>query len=209
MIMKSPADQAVLRAKSYWQIDGLTEIGFSLILIFLGLYFYFEVAVDHASRLYRTLEPLFFLLLFAWALLVSRGISWAKQRITYPRTGYVEYARKKGPYRLIAGVSSALVSVLIVTFVVSGPKSLDWLPLLAGFIFAIVLVVASLRGTSPRFYLLAFISLFAGLGLSLLGIGNYLGAAYFYWIMAIVLLVSGGFTLKFYLRSTQLPVNTE
>jgi hypothetical protein len=80
------------RAKKYWFIDGLAEIGFGLICIWLALLFSIENLYDQTP--FRDLS--FFILAFLGALAVRLLIQRLKEHSTYPRTGYLSYKQGKG-----------------------------------------------------------------------------------------------------------------
>jgi hypothetical protein len=190
------------RARRYWQVDGITEIGISFFLGILGLFFFLESALPQQS-LGRTMLDSAFILIFLGGAFLARAVtSFLRQRITYPRTGYVESKRSSERYRPLTMGLALLVAVLIAAMFASAPRSLDWMPAVSGLIFAVILIIFALRGAAPRFIILGLLSLLAGLSLGIAGIGDILGMASYYASMAAALLISGLLTLRVYLRRT-------
>jgi hypothetical protein len=138
-------------------VDGLNELGVGVLIFSLGL-LYLAMGVigpgDVSDRLLLFGEPA--LLVGGW-LGVSWGVKRLKERITYPRTGYIAYLRLRGPRRwarifltmlLAAGFAVGL------TFVGRlGGNSL--LPVLIGLIVAGVLAYLGYEFKLRRFYGLA------------------------------------------------------
>ncbi len=175
--------------------DGVMELGMGVYLMVCAL----PVANVSFSFVYA------FLILFfrpAWQRV--------KQRVTYPRIGYVEHVSKdlKETVRGIAVVMLALIVVLAVVLAIMGEVDdfgvwMKWLPALIGtFVVGAFLYVRSKSG-APRFYVLAVISVAIGVAMSIVdfdsevrlpGLIGYLGC------MGFVLAVWGGAMLARFVR---------
>jgi hypothetical protein len=140
------------------------------------------------------------------------GANWLvrtlKTRLTYPRTGYVEYkARDKDAnqrrYVVIAvALAMAVLSIVLINFI----RGLDSMVLGTGILIAAVFI--ALRGKSSgvtRFYYLGGISLVLGMGLSFDSLSQAFNLGLFYGLLGVALIVSGGLTLKRYLRENPMP----
>jgi hypothetical protein len=144
----------------------------------------------------------FVLILIGGVLLVKRLQTFLKSRITYPRTGYVEYKQPDVKYRRVGRLLAGLIAALAASLLAATPSALAWMPALTGLLFAGVLVYLGLRTGLPRFYALSVASLAAGVGLALSGLGDIQGLAYYYILMWLALSLSGGITLAAYLKRT-------
>jgi hypothetical protein len=201
--MKNELNKAVQRTQRYWHVDGLTEIAFGGICLMLGAYFYLEAVVPKGIPLANLLDAGFLLLILAGSLLAGRFVNAVKTRLTYPRTGYVAY-RKAGPYRRwISAALGMLIAFLASALLVSSPGSLDRMPAITGLILGAVLLYFGYKVGLMRFYVLSFVSLLAGFGLAFSGTGDQLGLAVFYGLISLALLISGGMTLRTYLKENQ------
>lgn len=203
--MKNEIDQAKQRVYRYWYVDGLTEMGFGIICLLLGFYFYVQATYPKDSALYKLFDLGLVFVIFGAGLAGSRFISFFKNRITYPRTGYVSYRKLDGKYRWLTGLLAMVIGSLTAGLVINAPASFAWLPAATGLIMAAVLLFIAARASLPRFYLLSLGSAVIGAGLSFAGVGDILGLAYYYFLICLALFVSGGITLLIYLQANKPP----
>jgi hypothetical protein len=141
--------------------------------------------------------------LIAFGILVFSG--WAirrlKERLTYPRTGYIEY-RDPGPRvrlltRLIAMLSAAAIAGLIVTGRAAGMEHSGALVL--GVILSLAFVGASVRQKAPHLLALAGIALALGVAFAALKLGWAAMNWLFVWL-GVAASVMGAWRLRRYLR---------
>ena len=200
-----------LRAIQYWYIDGSFEFSFGGLCLLLGAYFYAQAAIPETS-VSALLNVGFIVIVPVGAFLVNRLTGKLKQRITYPRMGYLAYKHPPGGWRrglrmggtlLLAGITGGIVAALVT----HNPKIINWMPGMTAAIFALVLGLLGHRSALPRFYFLAILSLLGGLGLSWYHIGDIPGLAVYYIFSGLLLLFSGGLTLWQYLRHN--PIQPE
>jgi hypothetical protein len=189
------------RTLQYWHIDGLTEIAFGAILLVLGAYFFAQSILPPGTLLYQVLDMAFVLLLVSSGLLAGRFVSLLKNRLTYPRTGYVAYPEKSPRYRWLGGILAAAIGFLVAGLISTAPASLAWMPTISALILSAVLCFLGFRFGLLRFFVLGILILAAGISLALAGIGDIRGMAIFYTLSGLAVLISGGLTLLAYLRS--------
>lgn len=204
------------RPQHYKNIDGLTELGGSVMCLGLALQVWLRMSTPSDSVWNRAS----FLVFLALILLIPYGTRTLKARITFPRTGFVEY-RKPVRAQAIGAVAGALATLgLAVGF--RRNWDLSSLAVLAGLAFAgscgyhfaravrwkwIIagaMAMASLAiGFAPRNFLSAMGSgaptgRSGGDGLN----GTVLLALLAYGVL---LLISGGISFWLYLRRTGAP----
>ena len=116
--MKDNVSDVEQRVKRYWYIDGFGElVGGGGMCLILALYFSAQQYLGDDSLLGGLLQASLVLVLLGSLFVVRRLISAAKLRVTYPRTGYVEY-RVSEQNRLVTGILSAVVGMIMaMTFV--------------------------------------------------------------------------------------------
>lgn len=208
MSTPDPLSQPQRRAIQYWYVDGSYEIGFGLLCLLLSLYFLLEKLVQ-GSWLSAVVDGALVLVFILGILLVNWLTRRIKERITYPRTGYVAYRRPAGLPRLLRilllMVITGLLAAAIVLLVERPITGFDVMPLVTGLLLALVLGILAWRSTVPRFYLFAVFSALTGLGLALAGWGNSPALAVFYIAMGLALILSGLLTLIGYLRQNPAP----
>jgi hypothetical protein len=152
------------RAKRYWNVDGLPELMMGLLWMLWGGSWLFGQSLPRGTawNVYWMFTP---------ALLALSGVAsvWAtkklKARITFPRTGYVEW---KGPTRgerlTAAAVAMGAAMLLVALLAKSQTEGLEHVmaPGL-GVLFSLAFVVASLSQKAPHLLALAGVALILGL----------------------------------------------
>jgi len=127
-----------------------------------------------------------------------------KEKVTYPRTGFVAYRRngksKRGWRAAVGLIVGGLVAALTTVLVTVPFPGMDVLPVLTGIVMGIVLGIIAWRVGLIRIYLLAAVCLLLGFGLGFAGLMNDLGLAAFYGGLGFLSLAAGGLTLGRYLR---------
>jgi hypothetical protein len=201
--MKTELDKAVKRTQRYWHIDGLTEIAFGGICLLLCAYFYLEMVVPKGTQLSNLLGSAFLLIILTGSLLAGRFVNALKNRITYPRTGYVAYRKAGSIHRWISAGLGLIIAFLASSLLAASPSSLDRLPAITGLILGAVLLYFGYKFSLMRFYILSIFSLVAGFILAFSGTGNDLGLVIFYGLISLALFASGSKTLRTYLKENQ------
>lgn len=201
-----------LRTIQYWFEDGIVELGAGGLLLLLGIYFYLQATLEN-NFLAEMLGGAFALFFIGGWYLTRRFIRSAKERITFPRTGYVAYKRDKNnkkPIRMaLAMIVGALVSGALVVLIAKRPLGMDIMPAATGLVIALVLGLMGFRTHLPRFYLPAVFGLLCGAGLAVSGIESILGIALLYMASAIVLIVTGAIVFRRYLNSNPAPADDQ
>jgi hypothetical protein len=191
-----------LRTFQYFYVDGSFEFGFGLLCLILAAFFYAETHVQ--GWLSAVVDSSLVLVLIGGAWLINRLIKILKERITWPRTGYVTYKRRDGGYRgwrfVLGLVVSGLVAALASIFATSPSLHISALPLLSGLLLGLVLVVFAWRTSIPRFYLLAFLSAVLGVTLAYGRLEDIVALAIYYLLFGVVLFATGACVLRAYLH---------
>ena len=183
---EDPAVTAGRRAAAYWNIDGLPELYMGVIWVFAAL-----VCMAGGKHKWLAIGGT-----FAWmaaTLFGQRVISGFKNRITYPRTGYVALAKPKA--KLWWFPVCVLACLAVLPF---GPQQLV-LPVTGIVGASIAVAVAATNGVRRLYYLGAlFLLLGAGLGLANFELNT--GFAVLFGMAGVASIISGGLTFRRYLR---------
>ncbi len=202
--MKSEIDQTIQRTQRYWYTDGLAEIAAGLVVLILGLlYLPLMLLPQGAAALAVGLGQPVLILLGWW--LSGRAVRRLKERITYPRTGYVAYPRKKRRGWGKAAVTALCVAVFVVLVQTLIGEREQLLPVITGAFFALAFALMGYRLGLARFYLLAAFVLGLGVLTQQLGLRDMQQTAFFFSGIGLSWIASGAITLAHYLRNTQPP----
>lgn len=203
-------DSIPKRTIQYWYSDGLAEIAGSFLFVLLATYFWLQIYLPLDSPLRLFLDVSFILIILGGSYLTGKITNITKARITYPRTGFVQYKadpETKNRRRLLSIVLvSALVAVAALIFFVMD-SNFNWMAAATGILLGIMVIgFVAPRVGLLRFYLYGVLSAVTGVLISLYGFENILGLAIFYSLAAGVLLVSGMYTLIRYLQLNKIQV---
>jgi hypothetical protein len=203
--MNSNVEDVMRKTKSYWYEDGLVETLAGLFFVAVGALLLVEWAAPPDAAYRGIFAPGLMVICALWILGGRRIINWLKERITYPRTGYVEYrrqkARTKAPRIIMAAVVGAAVSLAIVSSMFYRQDIVRAIPLLIGAGVAMLLVRIGGELGLQRFYVEAAWSLVIGALLAALTDNMSLGMALYYGLLGAAVLVAGVVTLLRYLRA--------
>jgi hypothetical protein len=192
--------QAEQRALQYWLIDGIAELVMGGFFVLLGLYFGAQAVFPEDSPVGSMLTPAM-LMVFVVAGLTARSlIRMLKERLTYPRTGYVAYHQPSKKRRWLTLALAFGMAMLVSALFASAPASLAWIPAVSGLVIGAYWVYHAHRMGVLRFYALAALSAIAGTTITLAGVGETLGIPLFYIVLGLALMISGGLTMLSYLR---------
>ena len=89
--MKDETSQIEQRIRRYWYSDGIGEMMGGVMFLVLAAYFSLQQYLGDESFISGMLQAGLVLLLIGGVYVGRRVVNSAKARITYPRTGYVEY----------------------------------------------------------------------------------------------------------------------
>jgi hypothetical protein len=196
------------RVKRYWFSDGIAELSGGGMFLLLGIYFALQQFLGQDSMVGGLLQASLVLLMIGGAYVSRRLVNSLKTRITYPRTGYVEYQTNPKAARsrpVLVMLLAFTVSALSIAFVRMF-QSFDSMVAVTGVVVGMILVLLRAKVSGlPRFYILGAVSMILGIALSVSGLPNGYSLGLFYGLMGVCFLISGGLTLRHYLSENPLP----
>lgn len=210
--MQSNFSEVERRVKRYWYTDGIGELIGGGMFILLGLYFSLQQYFGDHSLVGLILESSLVVFMIVAIFFGRRLINVLKARVTYPRTGYVEYQTidKNKFWRRFLIMAIAMAIAMFVVVISRSVNAIDSTVALTGALVAVILLVKQGWSSSmPRFYVLSAVSLILGIALSISGLPRGYNLTAFYGFMGIAFVISGGLTLRRYLRENPLPLNVE
>jgi hypothetical protein len=196
-------DEAVRRTYRYYYDDGIVEMAVGLLFVLTGGVLFAWMGVGSSVWVTVILILAMLALAAGGILLLTQGIKIAKERVTYPRTGYVSY-REKNPNR----GRWWFMAMAIIIIVTAGfwPEALNDMSILIGALLFIVLAYLGYRVGLRRFFLTATATLLIGLVSASLVTEEFVGVAVTFGASGMVLLLSGVCAFRSYLDSNPVPV---
>ncbi len=197
------------RTQQYWYIDGISEIGGGATLLFVGLfYLILELLQPSMLRAVLTgfLQPVIILALIFGCRYAVRKF---KEKITYPRSGFVQYRQRTSKRRWFVAVVSGSVAALttIGITLVSDWVRVAIVPVICGFFMSLLeFYIGSMIGVT-RFYWLAGVPLLIGIIISVVGVSDQMAIAVLLGVTGLVWMVSGVVVLIAYLKRYPLPAD--
>jgi hypothetical protein len=211
--MQSNLSDVEQRVKRYWYTDGIGELTGGGMFILLGIYFAAQQYFGEHSLFSGLLQAGLVIFLIGGMSLGRWLIKALKSRVTYPRTGYVEYhvdPQSTNRRRVIVAVVAGLVAAFSLVFAKRIASFLNLTLALTGILVGVILIFLQGRGSGlERFYALGAVSIVLGTALSLSGLPDGYGLGLFYGLMGIAFVISGGIVLHRYLQDNPLPPEDE
>lgn len=210
--MQSNISDVEQRVKRYWYTDGIGELIGGGMFILMAAYFALQEYLGQNSMVGGILQVSLILVMIGGMSISRWLINTLKTRLTYPRTGYVEYQFNERNMRarriwviIVAFGVSALTMVFVRAF-----QSIDSIVAVTGVVVGLILMFLRAKAAGlVRFYILGAISIALGLSLSLSRLPNGYSLGLFYGLMGICFIISGGLTLRRYLENNPLPAELQ
>lgn len=197
-------DEARQQAYQYWYEDGLSEILVGVLFLLIGLLLTLQGYLP-PHPLWTALSALALPLLIVGGVYAFRWLTRRlKERITYPRTGYVAYRRERSRRRwLWNAVVVAGMGIIVALLMLSAPASLAWLPLIQGLIVGAFFLWIAHQMALVRFYGFALASVSIGAAAAWGRVADPFDTALYYAGMGVLLIFVGAVVLGNYLRRSQ------
>ena len=203
--------QVEKHVKRYWYTDGIAELASGGMFLLLGLYFGVLGYFEEGSLVSVILQASMVLVMIGGAFGVRWLVNTLKSRLTYPRTGYVEYRVNEKDAKIRRYVVAGVAMIIAIASVVLADaiRSLDSMVLITGVLVGIILI--ALRGKSSglqRFYVLGGLAIMLGFGLAFSQLPQVYALSLFYGLIGVAILISGGLVLQRYLaKNPAIPEN--
>jgi uncharacterized membrane protein HdeD (DUF308 family) len=198
--------EARMRAQRYWYRDGLTEIPLGIVQLLLSGSDLIEALGNRTSSWYVPVILIYAVLFIGLAAFASRIMAAVRERITYPRSGYVHESGRKR--RIVVGMVLALLVTVtgVLALRYAGRAGLDparwvqWTPAVCGLTTGAVGVYVTVRYGLPRFLVVGVLAIILGVVVPIeypprLAMAIWLAGVGCAWMC------SGGVTLWNYLRT--------
>ncbi len=196
-MMANDIDKIVRQTQRYFYEDGLVEMAVGLLFVAVGFLLLIWRSITSPTPASMVLAIGLPALIIGGSFLIKRAIREIKERVTYPRTGYVAYRRGE-PARgrwLVIGLSLLLA---IAAFFL--PQTLGRMPAMVGALLGVILVYLGYRVNVWRFYAVGAIAVILGFGLTFLGASDILGTGLTFIGAGLALFAGGAMAFANYLH---------
>lgn len=193
------------RTERYWYQDGIWELSFGLVNAILGAFYLLVAQRDWTGPMALVLLVIQAVVIIGTFVLINRGVKTLKERITYPRTGYVAYRRPATRTRIKRALLSALLGISIAILVGAAATARltpNRVPLVASIIMAAALIYLGFRFSLLRLYLTAGLTIVIGYAVSLSSLSETYSTAAYFGGFGLLMIVSGGITMFRYVHNT-------
>ena len=197
-------ENVIRNTRKYWYVDGLSEIAGGLIIFFAGLTYWLVAQMENTAYKYvlLTLAQPAVIILGSW--LAQKILPLIKERVTYPRTGYLVFRKPVKKHRfqriLYVGLIAAVVGALVTMLSSALPER--FLPFLSSIFLAMVSIYIGYHTAVRRFYWIGLVLLGFGAFLTYLNFSGSLPYTLLFSGIGIIWVISGIITLILYLRKT-------
>ncbi|MBI5032354.1 MAG: hypothetical protein HZB51_17630 [Chloroflexi bacterium] len=198
MKAQSNIDQVMQQTQRYWYEDGFQDMAFGGFILAIALLFGAQTLTPPGSPLWMLWGLGGPLLLIGGAVVASAVVRRLKERVTYPRTGYVAYERARGKSRLVRMGLAFVISAGISAGIVVLQKNWVSLPVILGFVYMATFSFLAFRFGLRRYVFMAFWCLALGLSLASLSLTIELAGAIYHVGTGVALIVAGWFTWRQY-----------
>jgi MFS family permease len=208
--MSEQIDGIMRRTRGYWYSDGFIEIAIGGLFALIGGLLFLQSRVLSGSAPMVVFAVGVPLLIMGGSLLSKQLVRALKERVTYPRTGYIAYEKKRdtGKRRWFVPAFALLLALAyIAADVLTSDAQVDLssfgVPLMVGLIGGAAFAYAGYNVGVARFYVLGALAAVLGVAVSIAGLGDVLGTAVVFIGLGVAQVITGVLALAVYLRRNQ------
>jgi len=206
-VIQDPLQHALDRSQRYWTSDGIPEIVMGGFWLMWGSLVLLPTLFPQRAPA-RLMQVILVVAISAAGLLMKRLIHGWKERVTFPRTGYIEL--RQPSKRLRYGIPLLLSFVIAVVFAVLvrfGDRSLrEWIPLGLGLLLAIGMLQASWKMRTVRLALFSGVVAAVGIALTVLRVEEERSTALMLLTAGLACVADGLLVLRSYKRTHPMPL---
>jgi hypothetical protein len=208
--MNTSIENTIQRTRQYWYIDGFNEMLTGIVFISMG-------CINAVSALWTLSYGSAILVGIGYPLIILLGTfggrNWIKnlkEKITYPRTGYVKYIQLQRGSRVKRAVTAFFVAftISIVSIVISRDLEPYWIVLGTGLIISASIGYLAVQIPLNRFFIMVIWTAAIGFWAAWLPVSIDFQMAILLGGCGLGWLTGGLFSLFQYLKDT-LPVNSD
>ena len=200
-------EDALRRPKRYWTADGIPEIAIGAFWLLWAAIILLPMAAPQLAKA-KSLISIF------GVFLAPVFLDWAvkrwKERVTYPRTGYVQFRPPSATMRLtLASLAGAVAIGVVLAIRFGGWMVRDKVATALGVVITLTLLQLAWRLRSVRLAILCWVVAAAGFAVNMAGVSHDDSILYVFLAAGVVCVLDGALRMFEYVRQHPLPAGEQ
>ncbi len=198
-------DEVIRQTRRYWYVDGLVEISGGALIVFIAVSYYFSSQISNVVIRSFALglgQPVIIIL---GSIIIRKIITWLKETITYPRTGYLLFRNPRSNMKIQRIIKIIIVSAVVCIFVSVFTQLLpiQLMPLVLSIFFGLLTIYLGYQNRVFRFYIVSVVIFGLGVFITINNWSEVLSFVIIFSSIGLSWVVSGVVTLIKYLHQTK------
>jgi len=205
-VIQDPLQHAVDRSQRYWASDGIPEIVMGGFWLMWGSLVLLPTLFPKRAPA-RLMQVMLIVAISAAGLLMKRLIHRWKERVTFPRTGYIELRQPSQRLRYGIPFLAFVIAVVFAVLVRFGDRPVrEWVPLGLGLLLAISMLQASWKMRTVRLAVFSGVVAAVGIALTVLRVEEERSTALMLLTAGLACVADGLLVLRSYKRAHPMPL---
>jgi hypothetical protein len=198
-------DQTMKQTQRYWYEDGFQDMAFGGFILLIALLFIAQAVTPAGSPLWLLWGIGGPVLLIGGGIVVGKVVKRLKERVTYPRTGYVAYAKPRGKSRWLRIALVLIISAGVSAAIIIVEKNWLSITVILGFVYMATFSFLAYHLGLGRYVLLAVWCLALGLALAPMALSLQLSGAIYHVGAGAAMVLAGWLTWRQYDQNAPKP----
>lgn len=201
-------DRLTKRPIQYWFEDGIGELVTGGLFFLIGINFCLQAAIT-SPQIKATVSLSSVIIIGGGVILGRKLIGRIKEKIIYPRTGYVTYSKRPSKGKVAITIGSTVAVAILVILLGSSTSTFDWTPIVISVICGGLMFYQAVQTGIFRLYIESALAVLIGIIIAFLGIGDMFSSGIFFIIYGLILVFGGGCALYSYFKNAPPITNKE
>lgn len=199
---------ALTRPKRYWNEDGIPEIAIGAFWLLWGVIVLIPIAYPPLGKIRSFISIMGVLVA---PVFMDFAVKRWKEKVTFPRGGYVEFRPPSGQMRLTLILLAAILGAAAMLLVRFGGHHVvpDWMGAIVGFLISLTLLQLAWRMRSVRLAVMCWLVFAAGVAVFVFGVPHDSQLIYVFLAAGVVCVADGALRLREFTQGHPLPAGDE
>lgn len=192
-------DKLTKRPIQYWFEDGIGELVTGGLFLLIGIYLVLQTMLTQSF--WRAVVSILSVFFISGGVILGRMlIAKLKERLVYPRTGYVSYPTRPSKAKLAVTIGTTIAIALVVITIGNLDTTFNWTTLVIGAICGALILFQAYQTGLYRLYIEAALAVLIGVTIGSLVPESMLSSGLFFVIYGLVMMFAGGCALRSYFQ---------